>query len=89
MIQLCDSFLFLQLHPYVPISLFWVVLSISAVTFFIHVSECTKSFENTTDTDNARKQLDEMNTLHKQYRGREFAQTFEDKDRILIKLLAE
>lgn len=33
--------------------------------------------------------LDEMNQLHKQYKGREEGRTFEDKDRLLIKLLAE
>lgn len=30
-----------------------------------------------------------MNQLHKQYRGKEFGATFEDRDRLLIKLLAE
>src|SRR4051794_29719780 len=33
--------------------------------------------------------MDEMNQLQRQYRGKEYNQTFEDKDRLLIKLLAE
>jgi hypothetical protein len=39
-IRVCDSFLFLQPHPNIPLSLFWCVLTLSAATFLIHVSSC-------------------------------------------------
>lgn len=70
-ISMCDSFLFLQPHPTVPLSLFWCVVTLSAVTFLLH--------------------MDNLTLLHAKYRGfgHEPGTPMEDRDRALIKLLAE
>jgi hypothetical protein len=41
-IQLCDAFLFLQPHPQVPLSLFWIVFGISSLTFSVHMDELVR-----------------------------------------------
>ncbi|KAH9260716.1 hypothetical protein BASA81_001183 [Batrachochytrium salamandrivorans] len=72
-IRLCDSFLFWQPHPAVPLSLFWCVVTVSAVTFLLHMDNLNKLHNDYRGGER------HVNT----------GSVVEDRSRVLIKLLAE
>lgn len=72
-IRLCDSFLFWQPHPSVPLSLFWCVVTVSAVTFLLHMDNLNKLHN---DYRGGERHVSTGSVV-------------EDRSRVLIKLLAE